>query len=181
MLDSGCWMWGKWVAAFGSPRLHLRVRSRRWFRRWHRCRSYQAICLRGELKLASCRCGGFATMRGMRTALIVLAMVVVLGWARSATALVELETRHDYTFRVGESKFGFSDGHAYGSYVSTAADAEWDWSYLHLGPLGRRQVPFSATQGLVGLCALAAALIVVSAILMVRWKRREAFSHGADP
>jgi hypothetical protein len=105
----------------------------------------------------------------MRTASILLTLVVVLGWARDASALTELETKHDYTFRVGQFTIGFSDGHACGM-----GGAEWDWSYIHVGPVGKRLVPFTATQGLVGFCLIVLTLIALMSAFAARWKRRAA-------
>jgi hypothetical protein len=96
---------------------------------------------------------------------MLLALVVVLGWTQEAAALIELETKHDYTFRVGQFTIGFSDGHAWRN-----LDAEWDWSYVHIGPFGKRAVPFTATQGLVGFCTIVVGLAALLTTFTFLWK-----------
>jgi hypothetical protein len=50
----------------------------------------------------------------MRTASILLALAVVLGFVSEAGALELIRTEHDYTIRIGRYQFGFSDGRATG-------------------------------------------------------------------
>lgn len=104
----------------------------------------------------------------MRTVSIFLTLILTLGWAQRASALTEIETKHDYTLRIGQLKIGFSEGHAYGM-----GGREWDWSYIHVGPLGKRAVPFNATQGLVGTCLMVVAFVAFLALATVRWKRKQ--------
>jgi hypothetical protein len=45
-------------------------------------------------------------------------------------------------------------------------------SKLHLGPLGEFEVPFTATQGLVGLCVLICLFVFVPIAFTVRWRKQ---------
>src|SRR5262245_56834889 len=124
----------------------------------------------------------------MRTAAILLTFVV-LGLARHASAqrshsetdgpisdtidpkvylyfltLSDPPTR-DFTLTLGGQQFGFR-GWDFGL-------NDWRRSTVCLGPLGERDVSFTATQGLVGVCLMAGLPIMLLALLMARpWRRR---------
>jgi hypothetical protein len=109
----------------------------------------------------------------MRTALILLAFVAVLGFVREAGADDGLPPKHDYTISIGGYSFGFLDW----EYDIPGRDNELfrpnnARGNVCLGPLGYYKVPFTATQGLVGFCFILATLIVLPIVLTVRWRRR---------
>jgi hypothetical protein len=97
-----------------------------------------------------------------------MALVVVLGFVSEAGAMASVSVEHDFSFQLAGQTFGFADGTLVGSTHSRP------YSWLHLGPFGFGNVPFTATQGLVGFCVIAALLVIVPAVLTVRWKRKRA-------
>jgi hypothetical protein len=103
----------------------------------------------------------------MRTASILLALVVVLGFLREAGAYSTSDRFYpDYTVQIGEYRIGFRD-HRHGDTLN--------FSVVDLGPFGEyHKVPFTATQGLAGFCFIVAMLIIVPVALTVRWKRKGA-------
>jgi hypothetical protein len=128
----------------------------------------------------------------MKTASIRLALVVVLGFASEAgaqntnytvgkphwdTSRKEISYTifknpfyytHDYRFWLGDQAFGFAQGsNPGGSYPYN--------SYCFAGPLGTCQVPFTATQGLVGFCVIFVGMVALVTTLSVRWKRKRSF------
>jgi hypothetical protein len=107
----------------------------------------------------------------MRTASIVLALVVVLGFAREAGAEYKSYTTHDYSACLAGYSFGFTDGHAY---VNGYGRLEQPWQKIHLGPFGSHNVPFTATQGLVGFCIIIVGLIALPVMVTLRWKKKRA-------
>jgi hypothetical protein len=104
----------------------------------------------------------------MKAASILLALVVVLGIAREAGADLMQSVHNTYVISIGEQRFGFEDGDWIGW------GTQGNWSSIYLGPLGPHRNPFTATQGLVGFCVIVAMLVIVPAVLTVRWKRRAA-------
>jgi hypothetical protein len=104
----------------------------------------------------------------MRTASVLLALVVALGFVREAGAIpIANVNNDDYSIWWGMQRFGFHDG------TSTKSDGTIvRWSFVNLGPLGSYQVPFTATQGLVGFCLIIIGLIALVTTLTVRWKRK---------
>jgi hypothetical protein len=118
----------------------------------------------------------------MRTASILLAMVVVLGFVKEAGAdavptrtprgneVPRLRVRLDnYMALIGGKQFGIADR---GDPISR----EPAYTTLFAGPLGNYRVPFTATQGLVGFCLIMVALIASLTALTLRWKRKRAAS-----
>jgi hypothetical protein len=105
----------------------------------------------------------------MRTASILLSLVVVLGFVRQVGAyssawFESFDT--DYTIAIGTERFGIRD----------TIDIRTNSTYrteVFLGPLGVHAVPFTATQGSVGFCFIVAVLVIMSVGLMIRWKRRQ--------
>jgi hypothetical protein len=102
----------------------------------------------------------------VRTASILLALIVVLGFVSEAGAQTDYVTERDYTFTVADQRYGFIDGADYYTGVREP------WTVICLGPLGSPEVPFTATQGLVGFGLILATLIIVPAVLTVRWSKR---------
>jgi hypothetical protein len=102
----------------------------------------------------------------MRAASILLALVVVLGFVSEAGAQTDCVIERDYTFTVADQRFGFIDGSDYYTGIREP------WTVIWLGTLGSPEVPFTATQGLVGFCLILSTLIIVPAVLTVRWRRR---------
>ena len=77
-------------------------------------------------------------------------------------------SRTIYAIEIGNQTFGFlDDWRATGTPGKPERESE-----IHLGPLGKHKIPFTATQGLVGSCALLVILITSTAVLTMRWKRR---------
>ena len=101
----------------------------------------------------------------MRTAAILLALVVVLN-AREAGADAHFETRSDYTISFGDNQIGFIDGHARGLMFND------DWSQIRLDPLVRYNVPFTATQGFIGLIVILVAMIVLPIAVLATWRKK---------
>jgi hypothetical protein len=108
----------------------------------------------------------------MRTTSILLALVVVLSASEASAWAPVFVPEHDYTISAGGQMFGFRDGTWVGDF--DPANYPQTISYLHLGPVGQFEVPFAATQGLVGFCVVLALLVIVPAVLTVRWKRKRA-------
>ena len=115
----------------------------------------------------------------MKTASILPALVVVLGFVSEAGAEVVSTTR-DYSIKIGDQWFGFAD--QWVNPVPQFPFAKDDgrvyryedglFTTMYLGPFGSRTVPFTATQGLVGFCCILATLIILPVVLTVRWKKR---------
>ncbi len=102
----------------------------------------------------------------MRTASILLALVVVMGFVREAGAQgPELVT--DCSVVIAGQPFGF---------ITTPADISVHgiefYTFAYLGPFGVYKVPFTATQGLIGLCVIVFVLIALVATLTLRLKRK---------
>jgi hypothetical protein len=102
----------------------------------------------------------------VRAASILLALVVVLGFAREAGAA---KVTRDFTIQIGLQLFGLTD-------YATGPNHSVQLTVLHAGALGEREMPFTATQGLVGFCCILAAIIIVPVVLTVRWKKKRATS-----
>jgi hypothetical protein len=104
----------------------------------------------------------------MRTASILLAWVIVLGFGSQEAfsqvdpgPIVPVIPINDYTFDIGEQTFGFVD----------FPNGE---SIVCIGPLGQIDLSFTATQGLIGFCVILTTLVVLPVVLTVRWKKRAA-------
>jgi hypothetical protein len=108
----------------------------------------------------------------MRTASILLLLVLVLGLVSEAGAYGGRRVETDYTFSMGEHQFGFWGGREYSCIPDS--DPPPRWSEVMLGPLGTHEVPFTATQGLIGFCCILATLIILPVVLTVRWKKKRA-------
>jgi hypothetical protein len=107
-------------------------------------------------------------MNSMRASSIFLALVVVLVLAQPTKAITIYrdDTLHDFTVHVGGYRIGFEDG------IYADDDSEFLWNRIHLGPLGPHSAPCTATQGLIGFGVIVVGLIIVPAVLTVRWKKR---------
>jgi hypothetical protein len=93
----------------------------------------------------------------MRTASILLALVLVMGWAAEAAAQVG-RTR-DYTVTIGSQQFGLEE-------------IEGSYCLLLFGPLAPIYVPYRATPILIVFGLIVVALIALIAIATMRWRRR---------
>jgi hypothetical protein len=102
----------------------------------------------------------------VRTASILLALIVVLGFVNEAGAWERIVSENRYTISIAGHETGFMDQHTYDT------EGRYYWSAICLGPFGSHQVPFTAAQGLIGFCLILATLIIVPAVLTVRWRRR---------
>jgi hypothetical protein len=98
----------------------------------------------------------------MKAASKLLVMFLVLGFVSKAGARDRID--RNCTLIIARQQIGFLDLR---SPVTNRARTE-----IHLGPLGNREVPFTATQGLVGFCCILALLVIVPVLLTVRWKKR---------
>lgn len=98
----------------------------------------------------------------MRSASILLALVVVLGFVSEAGA-----EKYDYIVTVAGSRFGFEDLTHY-----SRGEMLGQYSVMRVGPFGSHEVPFTATQGLVGFCLIGVAVIALLVVATVRWKRK---------
>jgi hypothetical protein len=98
----------------------------------------------------------------MRTASILLALAVVLSFVSEAAAAVKTIR---YAIEAGDYIFGLVE--IYNDVDRTSV------TMLFLGPVGTHQVPFSATQGLVGFCVFLALLVIVPVVKKVRSNRRQ--------
>jgi hypothetical protein len=105
----------------------------------------------------------------MRAATVLLALIVVLSACVAKAGERDEVYYHFYTFAVGEQHFGFADRIIV---FSGRADATDLLSLISLGPLGSHEVPFTATQGLIGFCVILAVLITLLVMLTVRWKEK---------
>jgi hypothetical protein len=101
----------------------------------------------------------------MRTTSILLALVVVLGFVSEAGAAVVAE--HDFTVTIGGKPFGFRDCH-----YTALLEGLRVQSVLCLGPFGYHEIPFTATQGLVGFCMIVVGMLALVTVGTVRWKRK---------
>jgi hypothetical protein len=105
----------------------------------------------------------------MRAASILLALVVVLSAREAGAEEANVAVERNYAVVVAGRAWGFMDGEAQ---YWTANPRPY--SAILLGPYGRREVPFSATQGLIGFCLIVPTLIALLATFTVRWKRKRA-------
>lgn len=119
---------------------------------------FRGSCARSNGRISTLR----INIGPMRPASILLALIVVLGFVSEARATTIEFPTHDYTVRVGQQVFGFIEWSSHGT-------------EMYFGPLGHCGVPFTATQGLVGVCLIVVGLIalLVTAVTF-RWKRKAA-------
>jgi hypothetical protein len=82
----------------------------------------------------------------------------LFGSAREAEAR-GLKPTHDYTIAIAGRVVGFQDY----QWASCSLE-ELSRNYVQLGPLGQYEVPFSATQGLVGSGVISAMLIALPTV-----------------
>jgi hypothetical protein len=108
----------------------------------------------------------------MKTASILLASVVVLGFVSEAEAEFSWIVDHEYVVDIGPYQFGFADGRCGDD--SLGQETWKPYSRAGFGPLGSGRVPFTATQGLIGFCLFVLTLIALLLAFAVRWKRRAA-------
>src|SRR5262245_10664074 len=110
----------------------------------------------------------------MRTASILPALVVVLGFVSEAGAyVIEDVIQDDRSIEIGGQRFGFIDWIPYYSGQKPHIPPVPNYTKVYLGPCGSHQVPFTATQGLVGFCLIVVGFIALVATLTVRWKRKQ--------
>ena len=101
----------------------------------------------------------------MRTASILLALVVVLGALTTATA--QAVAYDDFTISIsGVGKFGFQQ---WGPDFDTDVEAA-----IYLGPVGSYPIPCTAAQGLIGFIVIVAVLVIALIAAVVGWKRKVA-------
>jgi hypothetical protein len=109
----------------------------------------------------------------MRTASILLALVVVLNFVRDAGAFApNFVAEQDHTIVVGGQTLGFRTGTWVGDIDFNTFVHPRTATYAYLGPLGSHNVPFTATQGLVGFCVIVAGVIALAMVFTVLWRRR---------
>lgn len=100
----------------------------------------------------------------MRAASILLALVVVLGLPRDAIS-GQPYLVHDYSVVVGHHLYGVID------WPGEPESNTQPFTTAYFGPLGQHQVPFTATEGLVGFCVVVVGLVALVTVGTVRWKR----------
>ena len=98
----------------------------------------------------------------MRTASILLALIVVLGFVTEAGAQELGRIYHTYVQELNGQCFGFQDGGI------NNREGGWNyWSQVYLGPFGQHDAPFTATQGLLGFIVIVAVLAIVTIAAVV--------------
>jgi hypothetical protein len=103
----------------------------------------------------------------MRTASILLVLIVVMGCVRDVWAFSDVPEKI-YTVDVSGHRFGFIDTVFYG-----LTENYYKGTYIYLGPLGTHHIPITATQGLVGFCVTAIGLIALPSVLIAKsWRRK---------
>jgi hypothetical protein len=105
----------------------------------------------------------------MRPVPILLALAVVLCFVSESRAGIDLPVRN-YTAKIAGHTFGFIDWPPYDS----PAGRERSYTTMYAGPLGKHDVPFTATQGLVGFCVLVVGMVALVTLFTFRWKRKRA-------
>jgi hypothetical protein len=103
----------------------------------------------------------------MRTTSILLVLVVVLGFVSEAGADYSPEIACNRSITIGQLHVGFID------WVDGYNSSD-HWTVLHLGPLGEYQVPFTATQGLIGFCMIVVGMVALVTVFTFRWKWKRA-------
>jgi hypothetical protein len=102
----------------------------------------------------------------VKTASILLALIVVLGFCREAGAWeYPKDDQRDYSIHIGTYRFGFFEWVDEGTSQPTA-------TLLLLGPFGNRISPFNATQSLIGCSVILAVLITLPVAATVRWRNK---------
>jgi hypothetical protein len=102
----------------------------------------------------------------MRLFPILLALIVVLGFVSEARAYSSW-INCNRSIEVGKYRFGFADWSP-GSWGQPTPN----WTMMYAGPFGEWQVPFSATQGLIGVCVIVVGTVALVAGATVRWRRK---------
>jgi hypothetical protein len=100
----------------------------------------------------------------MRKASILPALVVVLGFASETEAQV-VDASPNYTIVIGKCVFGIADFRRGEQLLETC---------IFFGNERPLQVPFTATQGLVGFCVLVVGMLALVTMFTFRWKRMRA-------
>jgi hypothetical protein len=103
----------------------------------------------------------------MRTASLLLSLVMVLGFVRESGADIVFPVR-DYTAKIAGHSVGFIDWPPFDS----PAGQEPGYTMMHVGPLGSFKIPFTATLGLIGVCLIVVTFVAGVALLTVRWKKK---------
>ncbi len=103
----------------------------------------------------------------MRIVLTLLMLMVAL--SASEAAAQEIRPVHDYTVTLAGARLGISDLDVSESIGERGMEVV---TRLYFGPFGSKQVPFTATQGLVGFGVIALILIASLVAFVLRWKRR---------
>lgn len=106
----------------------------------------------------------------MRTASILLAMVIVLGFAREAWAIGDIGVPvHDYTVHLAGKRFGLIEYN-----YDPLSQQQGKTTYTMLVGIRDKpfEVPFTATQGFTGLCLIVVAFIALLVVATFRWKRK---------
>jgi hypothetical protein len=114
-------------------------------------------------------------MSRMKTASILLASFVGLGFCREAGAWEAMAECKNYLIEINNHQYGVCEG------FELTEDATINWekriTVLVLGNLGTFELPFTATYGLIGFCCILATLIFLPVVLTMRWKRKRRVSE----
>jgi hypothetical protein len=109
----------------------------------------------------------------MKATSLLLALAIVLGFVSEAGAFSSW-IYCNRSIEIGTHRFGFADWSPGSGPPPTPP-----WTMIYAGPFGEWQVPFSATQGLVGFCILGVGMVALLTSLNVRWKRKSPSSESA--
>jgi hypothetical protein len=101
---------------------------------------------------------------------ILLALFVVPAFASEACAGPLHYVQKNLSFEIFDQRFGLVEH--YDHPVTGPFGTGETWTNLYFGPLLFYNVPFSATQGLVGCCVILAVLITLPAVLTLRWRKK---------
>src|SRR5688572_7557330 len=102
----------------------------------------------------------------MRTASILLALVVVLGFVSEANALGRWISCNR-VIEINEERYGFIDW-------ALSDDGREGYTMMYAGPIGRCSVPFSANVGLLGIVLIVVGMLALVTAGTFRWQRKRA-------
>jgi hypothetical protein len=113
-------------------------------------------------------------LRALRTASILLALVLAVPWEANAELGPYGLTSHSIEFGRHEiiSISDWEESFYWPAGVVVTGPRERYWTTMRVGSLGPFEVPFTATQGLIAFYLLLATSILVPVALSIRWKKK---------
>jgi hypothetical protein len=148
------------------------------FREFHRSLgSVQWLASSMARTCSSFASSNFVRIDRMKSASMPLALAVLLGLAHESGAM-EVDSgfrhtayfAHNYTVTIGKSSFGIVDAY---ETTATPGIGKYVFTSLCFGSHGC-EVPFTATQGLIGFGVILGTLIALPIVFTVRWKKKHA-------